>query len=259
MYVRDWIGNPADHDRIDQTAHPAVGQLMHLQACRRGHQVGAAPRLTAAARRAGGVIGRRQPSPARAGSAGAFDPVGLVTLATLLAVEVPAVGAVGAASDRPGAGGGLGGVAFAVQRYHHPGTQGRVVLGAAHPLGQLPTRPRPHWELAVVERHKQRIQARGSLLPTALAGRLGGALADGLGVARRHAQPMSLEGFAQRRPSGAQLGRCRVHRAEAFGELEGALGFGAIREEPARLPAHPLLGMQGPLVGVDEGSTRIRR
>jgi hypothetical protein len=46
----------------------------------------------------------------------------------LLAVGLAAVGALGAAGDRPGAGGGLGGVAFAVQ-LHHPRPQHRVVLG----------------------------------------------------------------------------------------------------------------------------------
>jgi hypothetical protein len=40
----------------------------------------------------------------------------------------------------------------------------RVVLAAAHPLGQLPTRARPDGELAVVERHKHRVKARGGRL-----------------------------------------------------------------------------------------------
>jgi hypothetical protein len=75
------------------------------------------------------------------------------------------------------------------------------------------------------------------------------ALADGFGVARWHAQPVAGEGFAQRRPGGAQLGRGRVHRAEAFGELEGAFGLGAVGEEPAGLPAHPpLQRRQAPLL-----------
>jgi hypothetical protein len=41
----------------------------------------------------GDIIGRRQPVPARAGSAGALDPVGLPPLAALLAILVTAVGA----------------------------------------------------------------------------------------------------------------------------------------------------------------------
>jgi hypothetical protein len=45
------------------------------------------------------------------------------------------------------------------------------------------------------------------------------------------------EGFAQRRPGGAQLGGGRIHAAELFGEGEGAFGLGPIREEPAGLPA----------------------
>jgi hypothetical protein len=66
-----------------------------------------------------------------------------MTLAALLAILVTAVGALGAAGDRPRQHARLGGVAFAVQLHHHPRPQHRVVLGPAHPLGQLPTdRPR---------------------------------------------------------------------------------------------------------------------
>jgi hypothetical protein len=67
------------------------------------------------------------------GSVGALSPA--ATVATLLAVLVAAVGALRAASDRPRAGAGLGGVAFAVQLHHHPRAEHRVVLGAADPLG----------------------------------------------------------------------------------------------------------------------------
>jgi hypothetical protein len=35
-----------------------------------------------------------------------------------------------------------------------------------------------------------------------------------------------------------------VNAAQLFGELEGALGFAAVGEEPAGLPAHPPLGQQ---------------
>jgi len=106
------------------------------------------------------------------GLVGSVDEVGVAAVGALLAVEVAAVGAVGAAGDRPGAGAGLGRVAFAVQHHHHPGTEGRVILGAADPLGQLPTRPGPDRELAVVEGHKHWVQAQGGQPAATLAGRL---------------------------------------------------------------------------------------
>jgi hypothetical protein len=83
------------------------------------------------------------------GSVGAVGAARTVAVAALLAVGLAAVAALGAAGDRPGAGAGLGGVAFGVQLHHHPRTQGRVVLGAADPLGQLPTQSRPDRELTV--------------------------------------------------------------------------------------------------------------
>jgi hypothetical protein len=192
------------------------------------------------------------------GSVGAIGAAG--TVAALLAVGVAAVGALGAAGDRPGTGAGLGGVAFGVQLHHHPGAQGRVVLGAADPLGQLPTRPRPDRDLTVVERHKHRVKARGGRLAAALVGRVDGALADGFGVARWHPKAVAGEGFAQRRPGGAQLGRGRVHRAEAFGQGKGAFGLGLVGEEAAGLPAHPLLdSRKAPVVAVGDGSASVRR
>jgi hypothetical protein len=54
------------------------------------------------------------------------------------------------------------------------------------------------------------------------------------------------EGFAQRRPGGAEFGRGGVDAAQLFGEVEGALGLGTIGQEAAGLPAHPPLG-HGPL------------
>jgi hypothetical protein len=108
-----------------------------------------------------------------------------------------AVGAVGAAGDRPGAGAGLVRVAFGVQLHHHPGAESRVILGAADPLGQLPTRPGPDRDLIAVERHKHRVKARGGRPARALMGGLGGALADGLGVVRGHPKAVAGEGFAQ--------------------------------------------------------------
>ena len=71
----------------------------------------------------------------------------------------------------------------------------------------------------------------------ALAGGGDGALADGFGVAGRHAQAVAGEGLAERRPGRAQLGGGGVDAAELFGELEGAFGFGPVDQEPAGLPA----------------------
>jgi hypothetical protein len=51
-----------------------------------------------------------------------------------------------------------------------PRAQHRVVLGTAHPRGQLPTRPRPDRELIAVERHKHRVQVRGDRPAHTLAG-----------------------------------------------------------------------------------------
>jgi hypothetical protein len=45
------------------------------------------------------------------------------------------------------------------------------------------------------------------------------------------------ECLAQRRPSGAQLGRGGIDAAEPFGELEGAFGLGPVGQEAAGLPA----------------------
>jgi hypothetical protein len=75
-----------------------------------------------------------------------------------------------------------------------------------------------------------------------------GALADGFGVAGRHAQPVAGEGFAQRRPGAAKLLGGGVDAAKLFGKLEGAFGLGAVCEEPAGLPAHlPRQRGQAPL------------
>jgi hypothetical protein len=100
-------------------------------------------------------IGNHPPLLRLAGSAGAVaarDTVGLPALATVLTVVGVAVGAFGAADDRPGAGGGLAGVAFAVQLDDDVGAQGGVLLVAANPLMQLGCRPFPSGESARVER-----------------------------------------------------------------------------------------------------------
>ena len=112
-----------------------------------------------------------------------------------------------------------------------------------------------------VERHKHRIQGRG--------GRLAGwpvrwraasvTRWRRLRVALGRAEAVAGEGLVQRRPSGAELGRGRVDAAQPLGQGEGAFDLGPIRVEPAGLPAHPLLGIQGPLVGAGEGWISIRR
>ena len=95
-----------------------------------------------------------------------------------------------------------------------------------------------------VEGHEYRVQRRGDRLPGALAGGGDGALADGLGVAGWRAQAVAGEGFAQRRPGGTEFSGGGVDATELFGELEGAFGSGPVGEEPAGLPAQPLLARQ---------------
>jgi hypothetical protein len=106
------------------------------------------------------------------------------------------VAALCASDDRPGPGGGLAGVAFAVQLDHHLSAEGGVLLLAADPLEQLGRRPWAGGEGAGIEGHDHRVQARGGRLAAALAGRGDGALADGLGVAGRHAEAVAGEGVA---------------------------------------------------------------
>jgi hypothetical protein len=99
-------------------------------------------------------IGNHSPLLRLVGSAGAVaaaGTVGLPALATALTVAGVAVSAVGTADDRPGAGGGLAGPAFAVQLDHHIRAQGGVLLVAADPLVQLGRRPRPRRERMGVE------------------------------------------------------------------------------------------------------------
>jgi hypothetical protein len=43
-----------------------------------------------------------------------------------------------------------------------------------------------------------------------------------------------------------ELGRCGVDAAQLLSQLEGSFGFAPVGQEPAGLPAHSLLGMQGP-------------
>jgi hypothetical protein len=80
----------------------------------------------------------------------------------------------------------------------------------------------------VVERHKHRVKGRSGRPARALAGGLGGALADRLRIARRHPKAMPLKGFAQRWPGGAQLDRGGVDAAQPLCEPEGALGLAAV-------------------------------
>jgi hypothetical protein len=70
-------------------------------------------------------------------------------------------------------------------------------------------------------------------------------LPDGLRVAGGHAEAVAGEGLAQRRPGGPELGR-GVDTPELLGQGEGAFGVGPAGQDAAGLPAHSLLGMQGP-------------
>ena len=91
------------------------------------------------------------------------------------------------------------------------------------------------------EGDEHRVKAWGGRPPASAPGGLDCPLPDRLGIAGRHAETVAGEGFAQRRPGGAQLGGGRIHAAELFGEGQGTLGLGPIREEPAGLPARPPL------------------
>jgi hypothetical protein len=163
--------------------------------------------------------------------------VGVAALEAAGALAGQPVAAVGSSNDGPGPGGGLAGVALAVQLDHHIGTQSGVLLLAADPLVQLGWCPFSGREGARVERRKHRIQGRGGRLAGALAGGGDGALADRFGVGGWHAQAVAGEGLARRRPGGTELAGGGVDAAELLGELEGTLGLGPVGEEPAGLPA----------------------
>jgi hypothetical protein len=81
-------------------------------------------------------------------------------------------------------------------------------------------------------------------------------LPDGLGVARRHAQPVPLEGLAQRRPASPKLGG-GVDAAQPLGQGERALGLGPVGKKPAGLPSHSLLDIEGPTGRRRRGSTNM--
>jgi hypothetical protein len=116
------------------------------------------------------------------------------------------------------------------------------------PIGIARPRPGAGREGVRVESGKHRVQSWGGWLAAAQAGGGDGALADRLGVAGGHAEPVAGEGLAQRRPGGAELGGGGVDAAELFGQLEGPFGLGPVTEEAAGLPAqrwgeaHPELG-----------------
>jgi hypothetical protein len=150
-------------------------------------------------------------------------------------------------------------VAFAVQFHHHTGAEYRVVLSAPHPLGQLPTRPRPHGQLAVVERHKPRVKLRGGRPPAALAGGLDGALPARLRVARRHAKAVPLEGLAQRRPGGPSSAAAALTLPSRSASRKARSA--SPRSVRKRVGCQPTRcwACKAPLIGVDEGSSSIRR
>src|SRR4029453_7778021 len=79
-------------------------------------------------------IGRHLPLLGLVGSVGS---VGVAALGAAGALADQPVAAVGPSDDRPRPGGGLAGVAFAIELDHHIGAQGRVLLLAADPLIQL--------------------------------------------------------------------------------------------------------------------------
>jgi hypothetical protein len=171
------------------------------------------------------------------GPAGPVGSVGVTAVGAAGALAGQPVAAVGPSDNGPGPGGGLAGVAFAVQLDHHVGSQGGVLLLPTDPRIQLGLRPGPGRKGIGVEGDKHRIQRRGDRLAAALAGGSDGPLADGFRVAGGHAQAVAVEGFAQRRPSGAQLLSSGIDAAELLGQLEGAFGLGAVGQEPAGLPA----------------------
>jgi hypothetical protein len=201
-------------------------------------------------------IGNHPPLLGLVGSAGAVAAGGTVgphALATVLTVAGVAAGAFGAADDRPGAGGGLAGAAFAVQLDDDVGAQGGVLLVAADPLVQLRRRPRPGRERLRVEGGKYRVQGRGGRLAAALVGCGDGPLPHGFRVAGGHAQAVAGEGFAQRRPGGAKLGRGSVDAAKLLGQGEGTFGLTTVDQEPAGLPARWWRSCP-PLLRLDAGS-----
>jgi hypothetical protein len=67
-------------------------------------------------------------------------------------------------------------------------------------------------------------------------------------IAGRHAQAVADEGFVQRRPGGAQLGRSRVDTAQPLGQGKRALGLGPVDQEPAGLPAQRIAIVPAPLL-----------
>jgi hypothetical protein len=77
------------------------------------------------------------------GSTWAVGSIGVAPAGAVFPVGGQPVATVGAADDRPGAAGGLAGVAFAVELDDHVGAQGGVLLVAADPLIQLGRRTLP--------------------------------------------------------------------------------------------------------------------
>jgi hypothetical protein len=86
---------------------------------------------------------------------------------------------------------------------------------------------------------------RHARLPGALAGGPGRALADRLGVAGRHAQPVATEGLAQRWPGGPQLLRSGVDAVQLLGQRVGPARLWPGRWG-ARWAASPAGGDRGP-------------
>jgi hypothetical protein len=139
----------------------------------------------------------------------------------------------------------------------HPPLRGQPALGVQLDHGAVAERldllgpPQPHplvglgatagRKLARIEGCEHWVQRRRRRRASA-AGGGDGALADGFGVAGRHAEAVAAERLAQGRPGGAQRLSGGVDAAELLGQGEGALGLGPVGQEAAGLPAQPALG-----------------
>jgi hypothetical protein len=183
------------------------------------------------------------------------------------ALELTAVGPAGPLLGQPlGAFGAAGDgghpplrrqPALGIELHHSAVTERLDLLGPTQPHPLLRLGATPGGELARVERHEHRVKRRRSRRAGAFAGGGDGALADGFGVAGRHAEAVAGEGLAQRRPSGAQLLGGGVDAAQPLGQGEGAFGFAAVGEEAAGLPAQRVAIVPAPRLGSALDSERV--
>ena len=154
----------------------------------------------------------------------ALDLAAVAAAGPLLGQPLGAFGAVGDGGHPP-----LGTEpAFGVELDHGAVAERFDLLAAAQPHPMLAMGATRSRELTLVEGHEHRVEGRRGGLAGTLGGRGDGALADGLGVAGGHAQPMAGERLTQRRPGDPELGRGGVDAAEFLGQREGAFGFGPV-------------------------------